>query len=162
MELNVRLRKSLPLLLIILAFASPMLMAHIALVFQDKIKQSTNAYGYLLPTVGQLQISKFEKLLNDNNANEQQWQIVFVKPENCEQDCLARQQALIQLHALLRDDKKRVNVISTRMADLHPHKEAGTTLLLDPQGNYIMYYEQTAEPSGILKDLMRLLKYSNV
>jgi len=32
--------------------------------------------------------------------------------------------------------------------------------LIDPLGNFMMRYEMTAEPKGVLKDLQRLLKYS--
>lgn len=162
MELNVRFGKFLPLLLIVLAFASPMLMAHIALIFQDNIKQSTNSYGRLLTEPKKVTINKFEKLLATESTQAHKWQIVFVTATSCDPDCLARKDSLIRLHTLLRDDKERVEVISALATDIEPHQAAGEIMLLDPQGNHIMDYQKTAEPSGILKDLMRLLKYSNV
>jgi cytochrome oxidase Cu insertion factor (SCO1/SenC/PrrC family) len=39
---------------------------------------------------------------------------------------------------------------------------AGRVYLVDPLGNLMMYYNRDADPSGILKDLKRLLKISSV
>ncbi len=40
--------------------------------------------------------------------------------------------------------------------------QAGRLYVVDPLGNLMMSYEQGAEPSGIIRDLKRLLKYSKV
>lgn len=162
MELAGRLKKYLPLSLIILAFSAPMLLAHIALRFQEQIKQSTNEYGHLITSAQKLTFDKFETLLPQHNATTKKWQIVYVAPQECGVNCIARKKSLQQLHTLLREDGARVDVLSVNSADITPTCEADQILLVDPQGNNIMYYQRTAEPSGILKDLMRLLKYSNV
>jgi len=162
MELNLRIKKYLPLFFIAVAFASPMLLANLAFIFQKQIKQSTNSYGNLLATAEHLKITKFENLLPNEKPGGQKWRLVFVEPLECHQLCQAQKQALIQLHALLRDDQKRVEVLSALQQDIIPHKNDGQVLVIDPQGNHMMYYDHNAQPNGILKDLMRLLKYSNV
>ena len=40
--------------------------------------------------------------------------------------------------------------------------EAGRVYLVDPLGNLMMYYYPDAEPTGMLKDLRRLLKVSSI
>jgi cytochrome oxidase Cu insertion factor (SCO1/SenC/PrrC family) len=34
--------------------------------------------------------------------------------------------------------------------------------IIDPLGNLMMYYPPDADPSGMLKDLKKLLKYSKI
>jgi hypothetical protein len=34
--------------------------------------------------------------------------------------------------------------------------------MIDPLGNLMMYYEPTDEPNGILRDLRKLLKWSQI
>jgi cytochrome oxidase Cu insertion factor (SCO1/SenC/PrrC family) len=150
-------------MLIILTFAAPMLIAHLALRFQDKIKQHTSEYGHLVLPAHPIKLSNFESLVsNETTNNKSSWQLVYVAPIKCDNKCLQRKQELLKLHALLREDSSRVQLLSINNSKLAPFKNTGEILLIDPQGTYIMYYDTNAEPSVILKDLMRLLKYSNV
>jgi cytochrome oxidase Cu insertion factor (SCO1/SenC/PrrC family) len=43
-----------------------------------------------------------------------------------------------------------------------PMKGAGRVYLIDPLGNLMMYYPPGADPRGMVKDLERLLKYSQI
>lgn len=46
--------------------------------------------------------------------------------------------------------------------DETPVREAGRVYIVDPLGNLMMYYPPDADPSGLLKDLQKLLKYSRI
>lgn len=43
-----------------------------------------------------------------------------------------------------------------------PMQGAERVYIIDPLGNLMMYYPQGADPSGMLKDLKKLLKYSKI
>jgi cytochrome oxidase Cu insertion factor (SCO1/SenC/PrrC family) len=46
--------------------------------------------------------------------------------------------------------------------DETPVRAAGRVYIVDPLGNLMMYYPPDADPSGLLKDLQKLLKYSRI
>jgi len=48
------------------------------------------------------------------------------------------------------------------LIDAAEPSSAGRVYLVDPLGNLMMYYHPDADPSGMLKDLKRLLKISSV
>jgi len=48
------------------------------------------------------------------------------------------------------------------LIDEVPMLEAERVYIVDPLGNLMMYYPPDADPSGMLKDLQKLLKYSKI
>ncbi|MDX1698790.1 MAG: hypothetical protein R3308_10910 [Thiohalobacterales bacterium] len=46
--------------------------------------------------------------------------------------------------------------------DETPVPQAGRVYFVDPLGNLMMYYQPDADPSGMLRDLQKLLKYSRI
>lgn len=116
------------------------------------------------------------------------WRLVYVTAAGCTGECSAMLHRLRQLHASMAKDidrLQRVWVIDGKadeevvaplrrqypdlliMNDAHAVAMqfsrvggVGDVFLVDPLGNLMMRYPAGAEPSGIRKDLVRLLTYS--
>ncbi|MCB1874402.1 MAG: SCO family protein [Chromatiales bacterium] len=61
-------------------------------------------------------------------------------------------------------DSERVNDFLSRFSfpEAPDAARSGRVFLIDPMGNLMMWYRPDQDPSGLLKDLTRLLKYSQV
>lgn len=59
-------------------------------------------------------------------------------------------------------DKERIREFTQLPADQKLDNEEGAIYFIDPQGNIMMRYPATANPSGIFKDLTKLLKISQI
>ena len=119
-----------------------------------------------------------------------QWRLVLWLPEQCQDVChlalanlhrarlaLGKDMDRVQRHLLvpksyagesavqrlLRDDNGLVPLVASEHW-LKTIKDLASTpiLIIDPQGYLIMTYAIAADPSGVLKDLQRLLKISKV
>lgn len=78
-----------------------------------------------------------------------------------------------QLAGLLQQDYPKMTVVPISavhaeqiapdfLVDEVPMQDAERVYIIDPLGNLMMYYPPDADPGGMLKDLQKLLKYSNI
>ena len=66
-----------------------------------------------------------------------------------------------QVMAVLQDPVP-AELLETFVLDEQDPMRAGRVYLVDPLGNLMMGYQPEDEPSGMIKDLERLLKYSGL
>ncbi len=117
------------------------------------------------------------------------WHLVYIAPASCDEECRNGLHAMRQIHASLAKEIDRLGRVwlidgprlpeaavqqshypdmlvlteatalarqfDTNIADAH-----GRIYLVDPLGNLVISYPRGSDPSGIRKDLMKLLKYS--
>jgi hypothetical protein len=62
---------------------------------------------------------------------------------------------------LLRTDQA-AQIAADFLLDGIPMLDAERVYIIDPLGNLMMFYPPEADPSGMLKDLRKLLKYSKI
>jgi hypothetical protein len=100
----------------------------------------------------------------DNTAGKN-WNLVFVEPNICDSSCLERRRVLNNIQKALGRDQKRVKILAIQNQELVKQTDLfapKSVIILNPQGLAIMHYDPNANPSGILKDVRKLLKNSHV
>ncbi len=120
------------------------------------------------------------------------WSFVFVGAERCDDACLDKLYQIRQIRTLLNEKRVRVQRVyiaptvasaagaAETLHELHPdlHVFADTDnadyrrffagddpralFLIDPLGNWLMLYPGDADSEGILKDIRRLLRISQI
>ena len=63
------------------------------------------------------------------------------------------------LHVALGRERERVAIISAQVNSID--HASNDLIILNPQGLYMMHYNNLVEYTGLLKDIRRLLKYSH-
>lgn len=121
----------------------------------------------------------------------EQWTLLVVAPDGCAETCRARLLATAKVRALLHDDIPRVQRVlvtgDPRDRRLLEHRSSdllvrvggeslsrffrqagpqavgpGVIYLIDPLGNWVLYYPAGRDASALLKDLKHLLKLSRI
>jgi cytochrome oxidase Cu insertion factor (SCO1/SenC/PrrC family) len=82
--------------------------------------------------------------------------LVIVKDNNL---ITSEQIKLSQGQFLLKDDRDLKERLNSRFKS-YPAFESGAIYLIDPYGNLMMQYKKGTNPSGIIKDLERLIRIS--
>lgn len=150
--------------LMLILFASPIVLASLIYCFKDKITFSTNQHGQFFAPTFNLTIN------NSKSTNNPKWKLLLLSDIETNQDINLKNN-LIQIREILGNDKDRVDVIFSTTKDITVAEEIGHQALLlnngriiiiDPNGKAIMHYSKDSAPQWILKDIQRLLKYSNV
>lgn len=120
------------------------------------------------------------------------WSFVYVGSGDCDQDCAARLHQIRQIRTLLNEKRLRVQRVyiapgvdalaaaRTALEADHPDlqffadtpdgaygrffgaRDPQALYLVDPLGNWLMVYPAGAESKGILKDIKKLLRVSQI
>lgn len=128
----------------------------------------------------------------DETALRGKWGWVLLQEGDCDPACAAKLHQVRQIRTLLNEkrvrtrrvyvapDAARLAAARAALAQDHPDllflaaadfaavraffgaAPAGTLFLVDPLGNYLMRYPPEAESPGILKDIRRLLRVSQI
>ncbi|HVV67437.1 MAG TPA: hypothetical protein VHE99_00130 [Gammaproteobacteria bacterium] len=190
------------LLILLLLFAIPLLLAWYFSTENDQLGQGTTNHGQLLQPP--LDLSKLD--LRDTQSQpispdqwKGRWLMLYVSPGACHEICAKGLYYLRQIRTATGKYSERVQrgvlTFSNQPTDtqlqhllnseftgtLHwvttfdtfaqfIHKtpneklalQEGGIYLIDPLGNVLMWYPPNTDPMGIYKDLMRLLKISNI
>lgn len=117
----------------------------------------------------------------------QQWTFLQVAPDGCDRVCRDSLDETRQVWLLLHDERQRVQrvlfvggtpprleklplveVYSGRLHPLwaliqqHGAAQAGTVYLIDPHGNWVLYYPPTQDGEGLYRDTKHLLDLSHI
>lgn len=165
------------LLLLALLFVAPFVLAWLAWRFEWASGQTSN-YGELITPARPVAGAPLEALRG-------KWILVTFDAAACDPYCERKLYFMRQVRRALNDDGERVarlwlltdgGSVSPRLlaaiegtqvsgaGKLAAHFPAGGTLvdhiyLVDPHGNLMMRYPRDPDPSRMLKDLQRLLRY---
>ncbi|BDM62870.1 hypothetical protein NFHSH190041_03220 [Shewanella sp. NFH-SH190041] len=179
--MNSQTRSKMSLILVLFAFILPVALAKLVLDNQWYETGVTNK-GQLFPTP-----LSYQGMLQDN-PQPGRWQLLYLLPSQCHQQCLDRLYILQQSHTALGKHRDRV----TPLIMLTPHSDAaiaaelslpqhqanqamqialaqGAIVIADPQGNLVMQYPQVtdhnaqlAQGKDLLADLRKMLKLSRI
>ncbi|HEY8507975.1 MAG TPA: hypothetical protein VIL32_06445 [Steroidobacteraceae bacterium] len=126
-----------------------------------------------------------------NAVFDNKWAIVYIGPGPCDEDCRAALYFMRQTRLGLNNDMTRVSRIFLATGDCCDHQflrtqhagmrvydassdearalleefppeRAQSLFIVDPLGNLVMRYDTRKEPSGLLRDLKKLLKLSHI
>jgi hypothetical protein len=155
-------RRNWPLFALMLLFITPFLTAYFILQDIDPLKLRTVQHGeFLFDTDIQFDLLQdFDGTILQSENLSNKWRVIYLQPQPCDAQCTAAKKVLRNVHAALGKDRTRVIFASGQMfngnLDANPN-----ILIIDPLGHCVMYYTAQHKPSGLLKDLRRLLKYSH-
>ena len=118
------------------------------------------------------------------------WTMLYIEPDNCDQVCLDRLQLIKRVRLLMNEQMRRVRTVLVSSKDVNvsvlikdnpdlvlthvdmesseflkqfPELSKTPVYLLDPLGNLMMYYPQKKpDIKKVIKDLLKLLKYSHL
>lgn len=165
----------LKLIGLMLILLSPILLSSLFYIFRDQFAIKTINRGTLLQPAISL-----ASLGVPNQGNERKWQIFYLAPETCDQDCLAQKDLLQRIHTALGKDQSRVILrsilpssfsdkpILASLSSFTENLKTGSVWIVDPKGCIILQYSseflnsQALKAKGILEDLRRLLRLSHV
>jgi len=183
-KITIKNRKSL--LLVIFAFALPIILAKLALE-QNWLDLGVTNQGKLLKnelTLTQLGLSQSDFA--------QQWLILYVLPKQCQASCLKTLETVHNTYVVLGKDMPRVTPVALRQQEftteqsqqlsnsqwqILPMPEQSKNIITEPQvfivdplGNVILSHllpdidvkQQASFGKAILADMKKLLKYSKV
>lgn len=158
---DVKNKSLLSLWLMLAVFAAPVFLASTIYYFRDSIGFSTNQHGQFFAPPFNLKVK--------SNTNNKKWKILFLTNTNNSQDIIVKDN-LVKLRQILANDKTRIEIVVSNVNDIaideNNHEASllnnGRIIIIDPNDKAIMHYSREAAPQGILKDVQRLLKYSNV
>jgi hypothetical protein len=172
------------LILIIIIFAAPLLIAWVA--YQGQwLHRSTNKGELITPPIALETLNLHFNTENQTESNTRQWLMLYVVP--AQEDPINTQPLhnLMQMHKALGKEQPRVarlllftqaNTLNefaslqakysgTRMAIIQDNiaaLESGTYYIADPLGNIILRYSSNLPVESLHKDLQRLLKASRI
>lgn len=146
-----------PLLSIVLMFFAPLIAAAITLKFAHNIKP-TKQHGALMQPQ-HVDLFNISYIAGNNHADK--WQVVYIEPEECDVACMDQKHVLHNLHVALGGERDRVAILNAQIGTAHIEHAPGDLIIINPQGLYIMRYQNLAQHTGLLKDIRRLLKYSH-
>jgi hypothetical protein len=118
------------------------------------------------------------------------WTMLYIEPDDCDKACLARLQLIKRVRLLMNEQMRRVRTVfvssksvgelvsskenpdlvvthvdmtSSEFLKQYPELDKTPVYLLDPLGNLMMYYPQeNPDIKKMIKDLLKLLKYSHL
>ena len=118
------------------------------------------------------------------------WTMLYIEPDNCDQACLDKLMLIKRVRLLMNEQMRRVRTVlvskqevgalvskkenpdlvlayvdmaSSEFLKQFPELDKTPVYLLDPFGNLMMYYPQeNPDIKKVIKDLLKLLKYSRL
>ena len=118
------------------------------------------------------------------------WTMLYIEPDKCDQACLSRLKLIKRVRLLMNEQMRRVRTVlvsnkevgasvsakdnpdlvlahvdmeSSEFLKQYPDLDKTPIYLLDPLGNLMMYYPQeNPDIKKVIKDLLKLLKYSHL
>jgi len=157
------------LALMLLLCASPVLASWG--LYRSGWVEGGRSYGQLLPT---------EPFVASGLPDwpRQRWALVSVEPTVCDATCRQRRFALKQIQTAQGEAASRLvrvrlhpvaaevrsqepGVISLASGQLQGLAERPGYYLVDPLGNQVMFYPDSADPSRVIRELTRVLKTNN-
>lgn len=169
-------------------FAAPLVAAYLFYFMPQWRPEHTTNYGQLVSPSRPLP----EALLAQNPALKGKWSYVYLGAGTCGTACEQKLYQIRQTRILLNEKRVRVQRIyaapdaaaltatKTQLEPLHPDllylddssgalrsflapaADAQALYLFDPLGNWLMVYPGDAEYQGILKDIKKLLRHSQI
>ena len=162
-----------PLLMLVVMFAAPFIIAAILISLRDPSSFATTQNGTLIEPPFTIKLHTIFDMEGATLTEEKllgKWRIIYLTDSECNAECLQKKGILVNLHKALGKDQSRVVMItspSTTVTTLQDigyqalYLEKECVLLMDQHGHVMMHYSPTANASGILKDIRKLLKYSH-
>jgi len=157
--------KSCMILLLFLTFASPFLLGSVLYLCRDAFKLTSNAQGEIFKP-------RLAKDLLNITTDEflGKWQLLYLSPALCDENCLDKTKLLENLCLALGKDKERVVLRKLSLESLESSQVSkhfpltiGSVVIIDPKGWLVTHYNPTRfHAKGILEDLRRLMRYSYV
>lgn len=176
--------------LVVLIFVLPVLLAYVVyFVFPSAPGDRTNRGELLVPAQPLPELVLADR--QGQTLFHNQWTLLVVAPQGCAQVCQQRLQAMSKIRALLREDRRRVQQVLVTsdtsnqrqileqypVVRVHAGGEVltaffsragaqavgpGVIYLIDPLGNWVLYYPADRDAAAAYKDLQRLLKLSGI
>ncbi len=148
------MRNYQPLGMILLIFLTPLLAAAYVLSHRAEFNFNNVQHGTLIQPARAITFTNL-------NITKNKWHVIYLAPDVCNADCANQKKILSNLHTALGANKDRVVFTTTTSNISSPLAKDGSIVIINPLGLYIMHYPANSDPSGLLKDLKRLLKYSH-
>lgn len=178
------------LIAIFLLFAGPVTIAWFLYSQGDiSINKTTNNGKLLIPPLdmSQLSLTDTNNTPFDQKQLRGKWLLLYVAPPNCHKECKMNLYNIRQIRTATGKNMGRVNrvvislskqtdideliksyfkgtthVITNKATEQKLALRQGSLYLVDPMGNIMMSYAPKAPASGVLKDIERLLKVSQI
>lgn len=189
--MNKRDRGRLKLLGIFLLFAGPIAFSYVLYYGLHGVRDgaATNQGELLTPAqpIPELQLAGNAGATTSSAVFADQWTFLQVAPDGCAADCLQSLDETRQIWLLLHDERERVQrvllvgdqrpqlekypSVEIYAGDLQPlwtliqqqdASSAGTVYLVDPHGNWVLYYPPQQDGTELYKDTKHLLKLSHI
>ena len=163
-----------PLLVLAVMFAAPLIIAAILLSLRDPSSFATTQNGTLIEPPFTIKLHTMFDLEGAALSEETvlgKWSVIYLTDNECDTQCLQKKGILVNLHKALGKDQSKVVMITSPSTMATTSQDIGyqalylekeCVLLMDQHGHIMMHYGPTANASGILKDIRKLLKYSHV
>ena len=136
-------------------FILPFISATLLYCYRDHFEFKLRHSGELLTPA--LESKNFNLGLNDDDFFGK-WQIVYLKPTLCQNECENKIKILNNIRISLGKDQDRV---VSRSIPFSGKFSADSVVIIDPKGWLILQYNpELYNPKGILEDLKRLLRFS--
>lgn len=185
-------RARLKLLGVFLIFVGPLALAYVLYYGLSYGAPGNNEGELVQPAVRLPEIeltSAAGEALPSGQLFERKWTFLQVAPTGCEAACIESLEETRQIRALLHRRATRVQRVLLTPAkepapqlaaqpDLQIYRgelnalrktlaskgamTAGTVYLIDPLGNWMLYYPPAGDGEGLFKDIKRLLKLSHI
>ena len=104
-----------------------------------------------------------------DESDTKKWQIIYVSSSHCDSECENIFHSLNQVKKALGKNSNRVVVKKIEWDGSVPAEFIkkdfvidDKVYLIDPLGNFFMYYADTTDPMHILKDMKRVLEVSQI
>lgn len=178
------------LYLMFVLFFLPFIAATLAYTYRDSLWFSTKNYGDLIKPVQMIQEFTITDLQGNPVSTEGmlgKWWLIVIAPKNCT-TCAQQVEKISSVYFALNRDSTRVSrvvlnmqaddvfisqdpevltyVVNPDNANAFVKELAQNTrpqiLLMDPLGNVMMRYPESAQGNGILRDMLQLLKVSRI
>lgn len=176
--MRINKKKKLPLLLLVMSFILPIIVAKIYLSFDLYNGGVTNKGELITQSVNYQD-------LNLANPFPQKWQILYLLPQQCDAACQYRLHILQQSHTALGKYQDRVKVIIAKSHNSDSQTQLTMNVIkidnnmtnninehlyiIDPLGNFVMRYpltndeaSQLTQGKDLLTDLRKMLKLSRI
>lgn len=157
------MRRNWPMLVLALVFITPFLVAFVVLMEVEDHHTNTTQHGNFIQDPDHIIMNILQDLSGNTVTPDElqnKWQVVYLQPTPCTNECTGKMQVLENLHKALGKDRNRVLFASSNSIPdgLDPR---ANIVVVNPTGHAIMYYTPQHQASGLLKDLRKLLKYSH-
>jgi len=180
-----QVKTKLYLLLIILSFIGPLILATIMYKYSDDLPVAPpKSYGSLINPV--ITISKKDEF--NNILSTKKWTLMYVYGSNlCDLSCEATLYMMNQVRESLGKDMQRVSNIIVTNTDFNNNDNKriikkyknlkqldlinknlfkvlkhNHLYMVDPLGNIFMYYDENFNAKGLKKDIKKILKISRI